>query len=244
MAGNTATCRQTWYRRSWEFYTLIHRQHKGPCDTVGVTWAQETSKPTSTVSPTRPHLLIVPLPMAKHPNSWVYGGQTYSSHHRQEHTDENLLACPQASTLKGNLRLWEATGPVYLFLFLSQPLSKTSVLCFPPLQACFSTACQRGGGRGSDPRNAGNRHCSPEAFSLRPFLPASSTGFKSAACLLPTTASLLVGIRSHHPQLNLLQSLPAAQMPPATLNPKPWGRIAWCSCLVTWFKDGLCQIGR
>jgi hypothetical protein len=59
--GNMAACRPTWCWRSWEFYILIQRQ----------------GHPLA-----RPHLLTVPLPRAKHSDTWIYGDQTYSNHHR------------------------------------------------------------------------------------------------------------------------------------------------------------------
>lgn len=74
--------RQCW-RRSSEFCILIYRLQKG---TV-LHWAEHLSKvhPRSdTLPPTRPYLLIVPLPKAKHSNTWICGGQTYSNHHTQQ----------------------------------------------------------------------------------------------------------------------------------------------------------------
>jgi hypothetical protein len=70
-----AVCRQTWYwRRSWEFYTVIHRQQKVKCKTSESTAQWHSSSSKATPTPTKPHLLIVPLPM----DLW---GHFYSNHH-------------------------------------------------------------------------------------------------------------------------------------------------------------------
>ena len=74
-----------------EFYILIQRQPRGDCF---LHWPEpERRRPQSPPtqwhtsfnkiipSPRRPHLLVVPLPMAKHSNTWIYGGQNYSNHH-------------------------------------------------------------------------------------------------------------------------------------------------------------------
>jgi hypothetical protein len=42
-------------------------------------WHISSNKPTSPLI--RPHLLIVSLPMAKHSNTWIFRGQTYSNHY-------------------------------------------------------------------------------------------------------------------------------------------------------------------
>ena len=64
---------------------------KGDCHT-GQTWAYmrpqspppqwHTSSNKATPIPTRRHLLIVPLPMAKHSNTWVYEAQIYWNLHK------------------------------------------------------------------------------------------------------------------------------------------------------------------
>jgi hypothetical protein len=43
---------------------------------------RHTSSNRATPLPIRPRLLIMPLPMAKHPNTWIYEGHTYLNHHR------------------------------------------------------------------------------------------------------------------------------------------------------------------
>ena len=65
--------------RSWDTYILSHKlrflclvpQAAGDCATLGTVWAYDISKPTATathflqqgtLTPTRPHLLTVPLP--------------------------------------------------------------------------------------------------------------------------------------------------------------------------------------
>lgn len=67
MAGSMVAHRQTCCWRSQEFYVLIWRQWEDwTCFTLGVAWAFKSSKPHlhSDIFPlTRPHLLIVPVPM-------------------------------------------------------------------------------------------------------------------------------------------------------------------------------------
>ena len=75
MAGSLVAGRQTWCRKSGEFYILIRRQQGRdfllPWEELEHrTWAYSHS---DTLPPTRPHLLIVALPI----------GQDYSDHHRQ-----------------------------------------------------------------------------------------------------------------------------------------------------------------
>ena len=61
------TCRQTWYwRRSWGFYVLIYRNQEvkyitGHSLSIGDLKARPHS---GTLPPTRPHLLLVPLPVS------------------------------------------------------------------------------------------------------------------------------------------------------------------------------------
>ena len=61
-------------RRSWEFYICIGRQQEETVSHWVSPWAPETSRPVppvtqfsnkTTPTPTRPHLLIVPLPMGQ-----------------------------------------------------------------------------------------------------------------------------------------------------------------------------------
>jgi hypothetical protein len=74
MVGSMAECRQTWCWRSREFYILICRLQETMSHTG------HSSKPTS---PTRPHLLIVPPPMAKYSNTRICGGHSYLvAHHK------------------------------------------------------------------------------------------------------------------------------------------------------------------
>jgi hypothetical protein len=80
-------------RRSWEFYICIGRQQEATVSHWVSPWAPETSRPVppvtqfsnkTTPTPTRPHLLIVPLPMCqefKH-ISGEGGRDTYSNHHK------------------------------------------------------------------------------------------------------------------------------------------------------------------
>jgi len=76
--GSMVACRQTWCRRSWEFYAMIRRQQETA--PLAMAWAYvrpqsrplqwHTYSPTrphppnkATPTPTRPHLLIVSFPM-------------------------------------------------------------------------------------------------------------------------------------------------------------------------------------
>jgi hypothetical protein len=53
---------------------LQHRRPQSPSHQGNI--SSNKAIPT----PTKPYLLIVTLSMAKHPNTWIYGSQTYSSH--------------------------------------------------------------------------------------------------------------------------------------------------------------------
>ena len=44
-----------------------------------IQWHSSPNKATHT--PIRPHVLIVPLCMVKHPSRWIYGGLAYSNYH-------------------------------------------------------------------------------------------------------------------------------------------------------------------
>ena len=96
MVGSMAACRQTWcWRRRWESYILIQRQketvsHTGHSLSIGVIQAQRFN---DTLPPTRPHLLIVPLPMGqafKPMSLWGWG--------------TNLLKPPQ---LPSSMACWD-----------------------------------------------------------------------------------------------------------------------------------------
>jgi hypothetical protein len=65
IVGNMAAFRQTWSWKSQEFCILIPRQEKADSSALG----RGASKPS--LLPTRPHFLIVSLPI----------GQAYSNHH-------------------------------------------------------------------------------------------------------------------------------------------------------------------
>jgi hypothetical protein len=61
---------------------------------LGLAWAFETSRSASSdiLPPTRPHLLI-PVKeshclMTKYPNTWAYGGHSYSNHYK---TKEKII---------------------------------------------------------------------------------------------------------------------------------------------------------
>ena len=84
MVGNMAASRQTCAGIGTESSTTWSTgSRRRLCTTLGIAWTLETSKPTSQwhLPPTRSHLLIVPLLMAQHSNTWVYGGHSYSDYH-------------------------------------------------------------------------------------------------------------------------------------------------------------------
>jgi hypothetical protein len=93
MAGSMAACRQCAGRhgaggaKSSTSWSTGSRRRL--CPTWGIAWAymwpQAPYSPTShdTLPPARPHLLLVPLPIAKHSQAWVSGGHTYSNHHKR-----------------------------------------------------------------------------------------------------------------------------------------------------------------
>ena len=84
---------QTWCGRSQEFHTLIWRSqefytleqqrrklifHTGRSPSIGDLKAH---LPSDTLPPTRPHLLIVVLPMARHSNIWRWGPNLFKLLH-------------------------------------------------------------------------------------------------------------------------------------------------------------------
>jgi hypothetical protein len=83
MVGSMATHRQTWcWKRNWEFYKLIWRQLKETVLHTGCSLSicEINAYPHSDIlPPTRPHFLTMPFPVAKHSNTWVYGGHSYSN---------------------------------------------------------------------------------------------------------------------------------------------------------------------
>jgi hypothetical protein len=69
-AGSMAACKQTWCWRSREFYILIHSEQETVYHTryCLIIYDLKAHPHTDALPPTRPHLLIVPLSMAKHSN--------------------------------------------------------------------------------------------------------------------------------------------------------------------------------
>jgi hypothetical protein len=101
MVRSMGAGRQTWWwRRNWNFYSLIQEQqketvsHTGPCLSIGdfkarpPQWHAFSNK--ATPIPTRPCLLTVSSLCAKHSNTWVYGGQFYSNNHRGSLSDLDI----------------------------------------------------------------------------------------------------------------------------------------------------------
>ena len=111
MAGSMAACGQAWCW-SWEFYLLIdscRRRlfHIGPLWGLPPQWHTFSNKTTST--PKRTHLLMLPVPMVKHSNTWVYENHIYSNHHTvpllcvslesKARTEPDICTCSSIATL-------------------------------------------------------------------------------------------------------------------------------------------------
>jgi hypothetical protein len=66
---------------------IVHPDPKAAGEgTLGLAGAYSSSKlaPSGTLSLTRLHLLAVPLPVAKHSNTLIFGGHSYSNQHTSE----------------------------------------------------------------------------------------------------------------------------------------------------------------
>ena len=81
-----AASRQAWCQRTQGFCILIQMQPGGDCSILGRVWTladlkahttptphSDTSPNRATPTPIKPHLLILPLLMAKLWNRWIYG---------------------------------------------------------------------------------------------------------------------------------------------------------------------------
>jgi hypothetical protein len=85
MAGSKAVCKQTWCWRSWSSTSDLKVARRRLPSAFGGKLSIGGLKAhlhSDTLPPIRPHLLRVPLPMAKHSNTRLYGGQTYSTHQK------------------------------------------------------------------------------------------------------------------------------------------------------------------
>jgi hypothetical protein len=123
MSESIAACRQTWCcRTNWEFDILILRQPEGDCLLQAASKELEFHNGQSLsigdikahllsdrLPLTRPHLLIVPLSMAKHSNTGVFLGQTHSKNHRHG-TQVPLQNLPVFWCVNHLILKWELIG--------------------------------------------------------------------------------------------------------------------------------------